>query len=720
MTADGTAGRIETNTASGEMTPVTHVPLATRLRRPHGRPLALARLGCVALAGLALALFAVGVPRRYAQFVHPPPALHAALERLGLTPGGYALAALALDMAVVALFALIGLTLLWRAPDRPMALLGGLMLVLLGVVVLSNEIHTLDAGPPPLAALGSGLALATVGTLVLFSYAFPDGRFTPRWTRWAALAWLAFYSSFTLLHAFLAPERWPPALYLAVVVVLWGTFPVAQVYRYRRVSDLAQRQQTKWVAYGITMAIAGLLVTWIALAVLNGGLWSGPPPTEVGAVLFIQVLQDLCLSIIPACVALAVLRRRLWDIDLVIYRTLVYAALTALVGGLYVLLVGGLGALLPARGNLLASLAATGLIAALFTPARLRVQRAVNRLLYGQRDEPYAVLARLGARLDAALAPEAVLPTIVATITHALKLPYAAIALADDPATLVAAGDPAASATVTVVPLTYQGAPVGEFGAADRRLLDDLAHHAGAAVHGVRLQRELRAALHDLQGSRERLVTAREEERRRLRRDLHDELAPTLAALALTAGTAQDLLTTDPATAARLMDTLHGALRESVGQVRRLVDDLRPPTLDELGLEAAIRERAAQVAGSGEPGRPRVVVEFPASLPPLPAAVEVAAYRIVQEALMNVVKHAHAHTCAIQLAQQEARPNDRALRVEISDDGVGLPAAPRRGVGLGSMRERAAELGGALAVARGADGGTCVVACLPLPAEEGM
>jgi signal transduction histidine kinase len=371
-------------------------------------------------------------------------------------------------------------------------------------------------------------------------------------------------------------------------------------------------------------------------------------------------------------------------------------------------------------------------VAVLFAPLRERLQRAVNHLIYGERDDPYAALARLGQRLDSTLAPEALLPTVVETVRDALRLPFVALALTggavDTPA--AAAGEP--TATSLTLPVTYRGEQVGQlylapraprepWSPADRRLLADLAHQAGVAVQSLRLTRDLQQALRDVQRSRERLVLAREEERRRLRRDLHDELAPTLAALALTAGTACDLLATDAATATRLVAQLHVALRAAAGEVRHLVYELRPPTLDELGLLAAIRERAVQVSGSGATDGAdghwlRVLVEAPEALPALPAAVEVAVYRIVQEALMNVVKHAQAHTCRIQLAPRPAAL-PTALEVQVVDDGVGLPAGQRRGVGLGSMRERAAELGGTCTIESIPSGGTQVLARLPILRE---
>jgi signal transduction histidine kinase len=230
-------------------------------------------------------------------------------------------------------------------------------------------------------------------------------------------------------------------------------------------------------------------------------------------------------------------------------------------------------------------------------------------------------------------------------------------------------------------------------------LLDDLAPQVGVAVHAVRLTA-------DLQRSREQLVLAREEERRRLRRDLHDDLAPTLASLGLTASTAADLIHTNPTTATALVKELQSEIRATVGNIRRLVYDLRPPTLDELGLLAAVRERAAQYTNA--PAGVHITVDAPAELPALPAAVEVAAYRIVQEALENVSKHSQAQQCAIRFA------NHNGLEIEITDDGIGLPPNITPGVGLRSMRERAEELGGSCVIEPCMNGGTRILARLPI------
>jgi signal transduction histidine kinase len=482
----------------------------------------------------------------------------------------------------------------------------------------------------------------------------------------------------------------------------------AQLYRYRRISTQAQRQQTKWTALGFALALGGYL--GLALATLP----APPGPRDPGLAIAVQATQVLLMSLIPLSIGVAVLRHRLYDVDRLINRALVYAALTASVVLVYVLVVGYLGLLLRTGESLVVSLVGTGAAALLFQPLRERLQRAANRLVYGRREEPYAVLSRLGERLEATLAPGAALPAVAETVAQALRAPYAAVrvARAGGIETAASVGAAAGAGATVTVPLLHQGEVVGELVVglaepdeeprpAERRLLEDIARRAGAAVHAARLADEL-------QRSRERLVTAREEERRRLRRELHDGLGPTLAALTLKLETARNRLADDPL-ATRLLAELAQRTQATVADVRRTVHDLRPPALDELGLVGALRRAAGGLESRAPEGlRVDVVAEEP--LPPLSAAVEVAAYRIVQEALTNVARHADAGRARVRLAA-----DGRALVVEVADDGRGLPAVRRPGVGLASMRERAEELGGACAVEPGEDGrGTRVRARLPL------
>jgi signal transduction histidine kinase len=480
------------------------------------------------------------------------------------------------------------------------------------------------------------------------------------------------------------------------------------------------------VVFGMVSAGVGVLVFEVPI--------SGSPFGQFGPLYALAIQTGLFGSVllIPLSIGVAILRYRLWDIDVVINRTLVYGALSAIVVALYTLIVVALGELFQARADLAVSLVATGVVVVLFAPLRERLQRGANRLMYGERDDPYAVLSRLGRRLEATIAPKAVLETIVETIAQALKVPYAGINLRQDGAQFATAaeyGTP--KGEPLILPLVYQRETVGHlivasrapgeiFSPADVRLLEDLARQVEVAVHAVRLTQ-------DLQHSRERLVTTREEERRRLRRDLHDGLGPTLGYLTLGLDTACRLFAQDPKSAEALLRELKAQTQEAISEVRRLVYGLRPPALDDLGLLPAIRQQAANhgplaedLLGEGSRWNNNGLVfsvEASEDLPLLPAAVEVACYRIAQEAISNATRHSGAGTCHVSLSVDEA---NGSLELEVVDDGVGVAEGRKAGVGMSSMRERAEELGGTLIVETLPKGGTRVLSRLPLSqrAEE--
>ena len=211
-----------------------------------------------------------------------------------------------------------------------------------------------------------------------------------------------------------------------------------------------------------------------------------------------------------------------------------------------------------------------------------------------------------------------------------------------------------------------------------------------------------------LRRSIERLVAAREEERLRIRRDLHDGLGPTLAGVTLQVDLAKTLVATDPAAAEAVLDRVSGQMQLAVGDIRRLVDELRPPVLDQLGLVAAVEQSASFLAHHTGGCPFEVSVTATGDLAGVPPAVELAAYRIVMEAVTNACRHAQASTCRVQLEL------DRSLGITVEDDGVGVPASHQPGVGLASMRKRAAELGGKCRVEPRAGGGTVVRADLPV------
>ena len=706
------------------VSPLEHRETNTQLS---GYQLVLARTTWAVIVLTALALWVVTIPPGYAQYLkvctqsvcqnqQATPELVRALHSSGLSLQFYALYLMTLAAGVVLIFCAIGAIIAWRRSRDWMALLVSLTLVIIGTAIFTPY-QQLAAAYPLTQAPGDLLQFLLNTLPFLVGYLFPNGHFVPRWTRWLALLLVLFVGGSTIFPTSLFnSDTWPGPLGIVAQIVVFGTVLFAQIYRYLRVSTLAERQQTKWVVFGIT----ALIIYFIALTIFST---LDPSLTQANSlgVLFAEASFVLAVILVPLTIAFSILRYRLWDIDFLINRTLVYGLLTGLVIGIYVLVVGYLGVAFRTNGSLIISLIATGLVAVLFQPLRGLLQRGVNRLLYGLRDEPYVVLAGLGQRLKTTLVPDAVLSTIVATVREALKLSYAAIEVQEgsDFALASSSGTPPAKEALRL-PLIHQGELIGvlliaprerdeALTPADLRLLDDLTPQIGNAIHTVRLTSDLQALTQDLQRSREHLVSAREEERRRLRRDLHDGLGPMLSAILLKVGLARTLHRRDPETTETLLKQLEGEIETVIGDIRRVVYNLRPPALDELGLTGALREYVASLSHQdGQHDAPRVTVEANSSLPPLPAAVEVAAYRIVQEAVTNVIRHAHAQSCQVRLLMKDG------LQIEVSDNGKGFESADRAGVGLTSMRERAEELGGTFTISKTQPCGTEVTACFPL------
>jgi signal transduction histidine kinase len=476
-----------------------------------------------------------------------------------------------------------------------------------------------------------------------------------------------------------------------------------------RTSTRDVRQQLKWALYAFGVAAAVMAVELVNTVLIEvAGI-------DLSLELALAVLAALAWVGVVVALGLGVLHYRLYDVDLVINRTLVYTAMTALVVVVYVAVVVGVAAMVPALEGIGPSLVATGLVAVAFNPVRRWVQRGVNRLMFGRRDDPYAVLSELGRLLARSGSPNATLGTVVDSVRTALKVPGMAVDVVQGEAWGTRAATGTLGGDVEIVALRHQGDLVGRMVVArrspgeplhddDRRLLEDVAHHAAAFVHGLRLNVAL-------QRSREQLVIAREEERRRLRRDLHDELGPSLASQTFRLDAVLDLLGRDPTAAAELVVSLKHQNTKLVADIRRLVHELRPPALDELSLVGAVTAHAGQLARSN--GLVVEVTTSPDPLRELPAAVEVAAYRIACEAITNVVRHAGASTCTVAL-----RLSGSTLTMRIDDDGIGVRAVTGPGIGMTSMRERAEELGGTVDIARVRPGGTRVTATLPIVGPE--
>ncbi len=610
----------------------------------------------------------------------------------------------------------IGWLLIRRAPRTGFACFLAFVFLALPNANYPPSIDDLLPGQPIAQTIIRLTTVVAIAGFFTLPFVFPDGRFVPRWT----VIWGIYNTVGVFAFAFL-PALLPHGgawvkieAIVTVLTVLSIVYSIA--YRYRKVSTPEQRRQTRWVLFGLMIGVPGFFLGDALMRNIDAS------PIGIASLLGFLVVMPIATTLPTVTVGIAILHDRLFDIDVILSRTLVWLVMTVTITGAYIGVVVGIGSLIGSRSNLLLSLVATGLVAVAFQPLLLRVRRVTNRLLYGDRDDPYAVLARLGHHIEDTLSAADLLPAIVRTTAEMLRLPYAALFIerADGPV-LVASSGVASTSTVRL-PLMYQGQAVGAlevatrapgevFGHADRRLLEDLARQVGVAARTVSLAT-------DLQESRERIVASREEERRRLRRDLHDGLGAQLAALIMQAGVARTLLRSDLDAADDELVAQRHELRSAVSDVRRLVLGLRPPALDELGLSGALRARLARLdRASVDADSPALQVRFDAGepFPPLSAAAEVAAFRIVEEAVTNVVKHGQASGVTVTL-----RLDGNVLLITVVDDGIGItPSIDASGMGLQSMRERATELGGTCVVTTGPDGrGTLIRVTLPTAPED--
>ncbi|WP_353950165.1 ATP-binding protein [Knoellia sp. S7-12] len=618
---------------------------------------------------------------------------------------------------VVALFALAG----YAVRRRPRATAPAALAVFAGGL-LGSTFATMT-GLPPSAAFGGAarwLWFANVQAAFLLCWGgmiasllhFPTPVTRPR----ARLTWLALVGPTALwLVVILAAALRGPSFsgWVRTSIVVQSSLTVLVIAaslvhlgaKVRRVvrSDPANvaRQQVLWVSGSALVSASLTLGIWMLPELFTGE--SLLPNEFIGAPGLVTV----------AGLTLTMLRYRLFDLDVVLTRTIVYSLLLLAAVSTYLVVTAALVTVFGAVADGPIAVVGAVVVALATNPVRVRLERLVNRAFYGDRHEPYVALSRIA---EHAADRHQSLESVAEDIRHSLRVPFLAIEPEGAPA--ASSGRPSSRANgVVELPTAWSGDVVGRivlarrgrgerFSRTERRLLDDIARELGSRLRADRM------AL-DLQASRERIVTAREEERRALRRTIHDDIGPTMAAMALKAETARRTLS-DPAT----MQDTHGLLGD-IGRtaarmaesLRSLAYDLRPPALDELGLVAAVRLMADTAPG--------LVVEVigdeldgPAQVP-LGAAPEAAAYRIIRSAIDNTVRHAEATTCIVRLAREPDR-----LVVVVEDDGVGMPSDHPRGVGLTSMAERAAELGGSCTTGARPDGGTIVRAELPTPAPS--
>lgn len=589
----------------------------------------------------------------------------------------------------------------------------------LGEGLTEAGVHGVHTAPGSVPAAGwfvmIGVLFRTLsgllGLAVVPAY-FPDGQLPPGRWRYVGVVLLAAIAT-TVASSILAPietrlgDHWRGPLtpikdpsntpleglnVLAALLMLVGGVMAAGglVARWRRGGPIMRQQLLLFVSAVIVdaMFLAGVLGYVIITP-------NTPPRSAFG-------LLGLPL---PIAIAAATLNHGLYDLRRTANRTLLVLLLGSTASAVYVATVLLATQVVPDRKTVWAPAIAATIAATALIPLRARLQRVVNRVVYGRWHDPYGLLSELGGRLSAAADLDRLLAETTAELRSELDL--RALAITDSSGTVIV-GEPRPNADT--VALTAYGHNVGtlsidagrELSDQEQQLVLDLAGNIGNALH-------TKHVLSALQSTRERLVLSREEERRRLRRDLHDGIGPALAGLTLKAETAQALLPPGNEQVADQLAALSDEIRATVTDVRRLVEGLRPPALDELGLLEACRQSISRLAqGSG------ITVTVSAhDLPELPAAVEVAAYRIVQEAATNTIRHAAAETLDVVITVSES-----TLTVSIADDGIGLrPAAGQTpaegGNGLTTMAERAQELGGTFDIsARGR--GTQVEAALPL------
>jgi len=713
------------------------------------------QLAVIVVAALSVGLSIAGIPMRQQEILKIAYLFEPNIPSWA-SPPVCAYFILGLEIVVAFIFFVTALVLFWHKSTSYLVLTLVITLFAMGATetsmtdALINPQYSTDwlAWRWPVWSLR---ALAITGGL-LSLYILPDGHFTPAWTKPLALIWVGLNLIWLLFprvpfNTIYGPTwRATPAISFLVTLAWYSTGLYAQIFRYHTVSSFTQRQQTKWITYGLVIAVMGGITYY--------GIWVFTnfykPPPGIPALLYLvgrPALAGALLACLPICIGIAIFRYHLWNIDFIINRTLVYVTLTGVTMGVYVLVVVTLGEILQS-GDATAPFLATGLVAILFQPIRERIQRTVNRLMYGERDTPYRVVSELGRRLEGTFEPNTVLPTVVETVAQSLKLPYAAIFLKRDGQMILAAAYPPSyiSADLTgstarsllplpfrvpknmvKLPLSYQGEIIGEFhlaprapnepfNPADKMLLTDLARQAGVAAHNVLLTT-------DLEQSRQRIVTEREVARRRLGNDLHDGLGHRLAGLLRQVNIAAALLEKDPAATHTQLTKIQTQIKAALDETRTLAHSLHPPELELLGLVGALRERVQQ---NSEPYKLQVVFDAPADLPALPVSVQTAAYYIALESLTNVRRHSGARHCKISLhiiTTPNVSPHligldTVTLALEINDDGRGLPESSGAGLGLASMQQRAEELGGQFVIRSVPGKGTDIAAYLPVQINQ--
>jgi signal transduction histidine kinase len=633
----------------------------------------------------------------------------------------------------------VGTVLASRRPKNPIGWIFCILGLVAGVLAFTSEYarwaidarHGLPAGGAYAAWLVEWIWIPLITGLAIVAAIFPDGRFlTPGWRRamWAAVAIslvptalnaviprLTVYAGLDNPVGFgggriRAAAVASTTLMLPVVVV--GA--AAIVRRFRR-SKGDERLQLKWLTLS-TILVAAMFAVYGVLVIIQGTV----SPDGRGLT-WLEDLTILAFLAVPVSVAFGVLKYRLYDIDIVINKAVVYGAIAVFITAVYLLVVIGVGSLIGYASNPVLSAIAAAIIALAFQPARRWAQRLANRFVYGRRSTPYEVLSKLSSRFANAYSLDDALPRLAHLSADAVGAERATVWLRADgtlrptaswptdgaiaPLPMQGQGLPSFGPRETGFAVRHQGDPLGAvsvvmpanepLGPAQRKLLEDVAAQTGLVLRNVGL-------LEDLRASRRRLVAAQDAERRRLERNIHDGAQQQLVALQVKQRLAEGMIERAPDKARELMTQLQGDTAQALDDLRDLARGIYPPLLADKGLETALESQARK---SGLP-----ITLAPDGVVRYDQDVEAAVYFCVLEALQNVAKYARA--TAITVALHDA---DRRLLFEVKDDGVGFdPAHAVGGMGLRSMSDRVEAVGGSLEVTSTPGRGTTVVGTIPL------
>ncbi len=653
------------------------------------------------------------------------------------------------DLIFVVTFSLFPIVGLVLATKRPSNAIGWVML---GIGVAFGLSAATTYGPYALAhglpgaaatiALSSWLWVPTIGVAGSFLLLlFPDGHLpSPRW-RWFAWFAAAGMVIVSLLITFdpgnLADSGYPqlqnpfgiealePVLgflypFLLIIPIAFLGSALSLVLRYRRAAP-TERLQIRWLA-------SAAVIIALAYAIVMVGSIAAP---DAGWLPLVQNLVIATFALIPIAIGIAVLRYRLYEIDVVVRKAVIVAAMTALFTVVYVSIVGGIGAAVGAASTPALSFAAAAVVALLFQPALARARRFADRVVYGKRATPYEVLSAFSERVAETYADEDVLPRMAHVLADAVGADRSDVWLRIGEQLTVSASWPSDAAPLparrmtgdeipalpsdAAFPVEHQGELLGaltvEMPANDpldparSKLVEDLASQAGLVLRNVRLSEDLRARFDELRAAQKRLVAAQDEERRRLERNIHDGAQQQLVALTVKLRLAEGLVAKDPGRAETLLQELRAETQEALEDLRDLARGIYPPLLADKGLAAALDTQARKSAVP--------VTVSPDGVGRYAPEIEAAVYFSVLEALQNVAKYAGAERASVVL-----RVDDGRLTFEVVDDGRGFdPTSTGYGTGLQGIADRLGALDGSLQVTSAPGEGTKVTGGIPIGAS---